>query len=129
MEAAQVGHARGDPSVEPIEVGERVECCVEMQLESKGELEKRCSFTSEGYSYCWVAGTVSARVGGGWDGDSDPARVDRRKVRVVLDVQDKKWGGGGHTQFHEMVVGLERVRKLLATDPTCARFRDYARVK
>ena len=63
------------------------------------------------------------------ENDGACQRVDRRKVRVVLDVQDKKWGGGGHTQFHEMVVGLERVRKLLATDPTCARFRDYARVK
>jgi hypothetical protein len=29
----------------------------------------------------------------------------------------------------EMVIGVERVRKLLAIDPTCDRFRDYARVK
>ena len=108
-------------------MGERVEVCVECNLTEKGELEERCSFTSEGYSYCWLAGTVSARVGGGWDDQQGPAQPPR-KVRVVMDVQDKNWWGG-RGQFHEMVIGVERVRKLLATDTVCARFRDYARVK
>ena len=59
----------------------------------------------------------------------DEQAAQPRKVRVTLDVQDFNWGGSPRGQFHEMVISVERVRKLLAIDPTCDRFRDYARVK
>lgn len=69
----QSGRLRGDLSMETVEVGDRVECCVEQILSANGKLEKRCTFTSVGYSYCcWIAGTVSARVGG-WQDDEQAA--------------------------------------------------------